>query len=228
MSNNNMRIYSAFERTPDTAKKAIMAGRLKGKTDINPMHRIKQLTERFGPCGIGWYTDIIRRELQEGPGGSLMCFIDLNLYYREDGQGEWSNPVFGTGGNSLIAKESNGLYANDEGWKMAYTDALSIACKALGMCADVYYDKDYGKYTQPGFSGETQHQGAPKTPALSAQEAPKSKRMAAPEQIKYIKENATPYMYQKAEAAFGADLGRMTFAQAEKMIARINGGAKNG
>ena len=228
MSNNNMRIYSAFERTPDSARKHIAAGRLKGKTDINPMHRIKQLTERFGPCGIGWYTDIIRREVQEGPGGSLMCFIDLNLYYREDGQGEWSNPVFGTGGNSLIAKESNGLYANDEGWKMAYTDALSIACKALGMCADVYYDKDYGKYTQPGFSGETQHQGAPKTPALSAQEAPKSKRMAAPGQLQFIRENASDEQYTALMKAYGADLENLTYATAAKAIEKIQGGASNG
>jgi len=29
---------------------------------------------------------------------------------------------------------------------MAYTDALSVACKALGIAADVYYEKDKSKY----------------------------------------------------------------------------------
>lgn len=29
---------------------------------------------------------------------------------------------------------------------MAYTDAISIACKALGMAADVYFEKDRTKY----------------------------------------------------------------------------------
>lgn len=230
MNENNMRIYAAFERTPDSAKKPIEAGRLKGKTDINPMHRIKQLTERFGPCGIGWYTDITRQVTQEGPSGELMCFIDLNLYYRENGQGEWSKPVFGTGGNAIISKESKGLYANDEGWKMAYTDALSIACKNLGMCADVYYQKDYGKYTQPRHESAPPKQDKPpqmqpdQHQAPPAQQTSPAKRMAAPGQIEFIMQNAPDDQYQAAMEAFGVELERMSFAQAEKLIARIQGG----
>ena len=50
----NMSLYNAFRNTPDNAKKAINEGKLKGKTDINPMFRIEQLTKQFGPCGIGW------------------------------------------------------------------------------------------------------------------------------------------------------------------------------
>ena len=38
------------------------------------------------------------------------------------------------------------LYLSDEAYKMAYTDALSVACKALGIAADVYYEKDKSKY----------------------------------------------------------------------------------
>lgn len=50
---DNMRIYDAVRAVPEEAKRAITAGRLKGKTDINPMWRIKALTELFGPCGDG-------------------------------------------------------------------------------------------------------------------------------------------------------------------------------
>ena len=50
---DNMKIYETARVVPDNAKKAISAGRLKGMTDINPMWRIKKLTEMFGPCGIG-------------------------------------------------------------------------------------------------------------------------------------------------------------------------------
>ena len=32
---------------------------------------------------------------------------------------------------------------------MALTDAISVACKALGMGADVYWEKDNTKYNQP-------------------------------------------------------------------------------
>lgn len=48
---DNMTIYNAVRSVPDSAKRRIEAGRLKGKTDINPMWRIKALTEQFGLCG---------------------------------------------------------------------------------------------------------------------------------------------------------------------------------
>ena len=46
----------------------------------------------------------------------------------------------------LVASETKGLYVNDECYKMALTDAISVACKALGMGADVYWNKDTTKY----------------------------------------------------------------------------------
>ncbi len=52
--NPNMRIYDAVRSVPPEAIKPITAGRLKGKSDINPMWRIKVLTEQFGPCGEGF------------------------------------------------------------------------------------------------------------------------------------------------------------------------------
>ena len=50
---DNLKIYNAVKKVPDEAKSAINGGRLKGKTEINPLWRIKVLTEQFGPCGIG-------------------------------------------------------------------------------------------------------------------------------------------------------------------------------
>lgn len=220
----NMRLYSAFEHTPDEAKKPIEAGRLKGKTDINPMYRIKKLTEKFGPCGIGWYTEILSKSTQEGPNGELMGFMDIHLYYRENGTGEWSKPVFGTGGNTIISKESKGLYANDEGWKMVYTDALSIACKNLGICADVYFAKDYSKYSQPKHENSAQDKsGSPQQsqPSDKTPAPPQQPRMAAPGQKKFIIDNATDEEYEATMKAYGAELENMPFAHAEKLIAKI-------
>ena len=59
-------------------------------------------------------------------------------------------------------------------------------------------------------------------------EQPQAKRMAAPGQIQFIKENAPDDQYQAAMDVFGFELERMSFAQAEKLIARIQGGAANG
>jgi len=45
-----------------------------------------------------------------------------------------------------VAKESKGLYTNDECFKMALTDAISVSCKALGFGADIYWSGDNTKY----------------------------------------------------------------------------------
>ena len=144
----NMSLYNAFRNTPDEAKKAINDGKLKGKTDINPMFRIEQLTKQFGPCGIGWKVVPTRIEYLAVPQrDEVMCFVDINLYYKQDGQ--WSEPVFGTGGSMLVENFcSAGIKSNDDGYKMAYTDAISVACKLLGMSADVYWKAGESKYSR--------------------------------------------------------------------------------
>lgn len=144
---DNLYIYNTVKSVPDNAKKNIHAGRLKGMTDINPMWRIKMLTEQFGPCGIGWYTEIEDHWTQNGADGVVTAHMNIRLYIKVDG--EWSKPIAGTGGSTLVAKESKGLYTSDECFKMAYTDALSVCCKALGFGADVYWDKDKTKYDPP-------------------------------------------------------------------------------
>ena len=143
---DNLNIYERVRKVPENAKKKITGGRLNGMTDINPMWRIKVLTETFGPCGTGWYVQQADRRIEEGAEGRRVAVVDLNLFYRTE-NGEWSAPVFGTGGSMLIEKEKNGLYTSDEAFKMAYTDALSVCCKMLGVAADVYWEADKTKYT---------------------------------------------------------------------------------
>lgn len=138
--NKNLELYNNFKDTPKEAQKPITGGRLKGMTDINPMYRIKTLTERFGPVGFGWYYEITNKWLEQGADGVIGAFVDINLYVKYNG--EWSKPIQGTGGSTFVAKESKSLYTDDEAYKKALTDAISIACKSLGMCADIYYSKD--------------------------------------------------------------------------------------
>lgn len=144
--NPNMRIYDAVRAVPPEAIKPITAGRLKGKSDINPMWRIKVLTEQFGPCGEGWYTEGVRywTVIQE-KSMEMAVFCELQLHTK--GENGWSAPIYGIGGNTVIAAEKNGLYLDDEAYKKAYTDALSVACKALGIGADVYWQYDRTKYS---------------------------------------------------------------------------------
>lgn len=140
-----MEIYNRVRQVPDEAKKPISAGRLKGMTDINPMWRIKKLTEEFGPCGIGWWTKVTDR-WTETVGDETCAFVDLELYIKVGD--EWSKPITGSGGSKLATKERSGVYVSDECYKMAETDALSVACKKLGIGADVYFSADRTKYSQ--------------------------------------------------------------------------------
>lgn len=144
---DNLTIYNEIRNVPDSAKRRIEAGRLKGKTDINPMWRIKALTEKFGPCGFGWKYVITDKRLEQGANGEVAAFLDIDLFVKADGV--WSDAIPGTGGSAFVAKEKNGLYTSDECFKMALTDAISVACKALGFGADVYWDADKSKYDKP-------------------------------------------------------------------------------
>lgn len=143
---DNMRIYDAVRAVPEEAKRAITAGRIKGKTDINPMWRIKALTEQFGPCGDGWGYTIDRLWIEDGAKGEKCANALISLWYKRE-DGTRSEPVVGIGGNMLVSNEKNGLYTSDECYKMALTDAISVACKALGFGADVYWSADRTKYT---------------------------------------------------------------------------------
>lgn len=143
---DNMTIYNAVRNAPETALKPIQGGRMSGKTDINPMWRLKKLTEQFGPCGIGWKYKILKEWLETGANDEIAAFVNIELYVKVDN--EWSDGIPGTGGSMFVAKEKAGLNTSDECFKMALTDAISVACKALGVAADVYWNKDNTKYDQ--------------------------------------------------------------------------------
>lgn len=157
---NNLDLYNKVRSVPLEAKKPIQAGRLKGMTDINPMWRIKTLTENFGLCGIGWKTTIEKMWLEDGALTERMAFVHLKLFIKVDGV--WSDGIDGIGGSTFVAKENAGMHNSDECFKMAYTDAISVACKALGFGADVYFEKDRTKYDQQ-ISDEKKPKEEPKT-----------------------------------------------------------------
>ena len=140
----NLKIWNSVRQVPQDATKPIYGGRLKGKTDINPVWRIKTLTEQFGMVGVGWYYEITDKQIYDGANGEKIATVDINLYVKVGD--EWSKALSGTGGNKLVAKAKTGLYTSDECYKMALTDAISVACKSLGVAADIYWGEDRTKY----------------------------------------------------------------------------------
>lgn len=141
---NNLNIYNQARSVPNEAKKKIGGGTLGnlGFTDINPMWRIKILTEIFGPCGMGWWYTVDKQWFETAPNGEMSAFCNITVYYKDKETGEVSKGIPGTGGSFFGNKNRT----SDECYKMALTDAISVAAKALGVGADVYFEKDKTKY----------------------------------------------------------------------------------
>ena len=161
---DKMKIYNESRAVPEEAQKPIKGGRIGGMTNIEPMWRIKILTEMFGPCGDGWIYKITDKQMQTGANGEIAAFVDIELRYRIPSDTDavvWSDAIPGTGGSMFVAKEKNGMHTSDECYKMALTDAISVACKSLGVGADIYYGNDPTKYDRAAES-EPQRQAAPK------------------------------------------------------------------
>lgn len=129
-------IFQALSKVPESMKRPFNNGKFQG-TDVNPMWRIQVLTETFGPCGFGWYYEITRQWLEVGC-SSTRCFTNINLYVKDPATKEWSKPIPGTGG-SVFTTGGQKASDSDECYKMSLTDALSVAMKALGVAAEVYY-----------------------------------------------------------------------------------------
>ena len=201
----NLEIFNKVKDVPENAKKQITGGRLKGMTDIKPMWRIKTLTKIFGVCGFGWKTIIKNKMIIDGANNEKIAIVDIELYVKHNGQ--WSEPIEGTGGSSFIAREKSGLYTSDECFKMAYTDALSVACRSLGIGAEVYYGDSKYPTTPQNTNSPRQPQRTTKAPVIKTKEDAakyvvtfgKCKGMTIADIIENDKEQAN-YLYKHGDA----------------------------
>jgi hypothetical protein len=139
---NNKEIWEQFCKPPKDALSQIKGGRLNGMSSIDPMWRIMAMTQVFGPCGIGWTYEIIK-EWKEESGNEASVYVEVAVKF--SWEGKWSGPIPGIGGAMLLAQQLKGPYHSDEAYKMALTDALSVAFKSLGMAADIYMGKFDGE-----------------------------------------------------------------------------------
>lgn len=187
---DNMVLYETGREVPANAKKPITGGRLKGMTDINPMWRIKILTQMFGPCGIGWWYEITdKRIVHDEITGQKAAFVDILLFYVDPNSGAVSHGVPGTGGAGFVERERNGPYMTDECFKKALTDAISVSAKALGIGASVYWDRDETKHRR---SETAKDVATAKAPAASKEANPQEVRDAANLRLEFGKyEGAT-------------------------------------
>ena len=121
---------------------------------------------------------------------------------------------------------------------MALTDAISVAAKAIGVAADVYFERDATKY-------DAVPNDKPRGTIEAAQAAGKAKlaeveqklaevaekpadppKMATAEQKTYIMQNAADDLYLKSMQQYGANLETLTELDAVRIINYIKRNAK--
>ena len=144
---------------PERTKKFNRPGGFQG-TDINPQYRWQKLTEQFGPAGVAWGSCDEHIWTQPLEDGQVMVFVRLRLWYEDPATGSQGATPFGCGGDFIVKKGRQGLMADDEGYKKAYTDALGNAARFLGLGADVYMGLfDDSKYVNQRQAEETAKNG---------------------------------------------------------------------
>ncbi len=159
----NMTIWNAVKQVPPQFLKQIRGGRLQGMSDVNPQWRYQAMTEQFGLCGVGWKWELRRIWTEPALEEQVFAFAEVAVYHKSGNA--WSDPIPGIGGSMLIEKETKGLHLNDEGYKMAITDALGTALKFMGIAADVYAGLwDGSKYRETKEPEKAAPCNAPTTP----------------------------------------------------------------
>lgn len=188
--------YEKLKRPPETALRQIQGGDLKGKTDINPQWRYEAMDQVFGACGDGWKYEIVKLWDYPTADGTVLCFAQINVYTKT--ANGWSEPIPGLGGNTLVdmvkgygQDDAKRAKPNDEGYKMAITDALSTALKLLGVAADIY---------RGNWDGTKYRDDKTMKPKQSATINPDMATLAAI--MTKERPNGTPYFTETQKAAY--------------------------
>lgn len=156
---DNLAIWSSLAKTdPKHTKPFNRAGGFKG-TAIKPIWIIKQLTEQFGPAGVGW--GVNEPTFQVVPAdGEILVYCTVSAWH-----GDRENVLYGVGGDKVQAKRQSGSFCDDEAFKKAFTDAVNNAFKFIGVGADIHMgmfeDDKYVTATKAEFAAE-ERASAPK------------------------------------------------------------------
>lgn len=140
-SKDNLKHWSALAQTnPKHTSSFQRAGGFKG-TAMKPIWIVQRMTEHFGPVGEGWGMTEPKFETAFVDDNSFV-FCTVGVWHTKP-----EHIFYGVGGDQLIYKFKSGPRANDEAFKMAYTDAVNNALKYLGVGADIHMGQfDDSKY----------------------------------------------------------------------------------
>jgi hypothetical protein len=222
---NNLEVYNRLKQPPGSVLKEIGFGALKGKSNINPQWRIEAMTDVFGMAGVGWgYTiesvwseqgqPIYNTEMDANGkpkfiadpvliGHETLCFAKVKLWTKGS-----VFPVEAIGGSKIVEIANYKPKSNDEGYKMAVTDALGKAMSCLGVAADVYMGLwDGAKYK------ESAPPTTPDTTSRRASEAYKAQETSGRINDFDFNTKMKPYLDQLAKCEGGKEYNTSLLAK---------------
>ncbi len=149
MSNDNLKLWNAVEKTdPAFTKEFNRGGGFKG-TAINPTYLAKKATEQFGPLGIGWGWDIVQEEMMvgapiaEGVNELIHCLL-VKVWFKWNGE---RGEVQQFGATTFVGKNKYGPFTDEETKKKSLTDGVSKCLALMGFSSDVHMGRyDDSKY----------------------------------------------------------------------------------
>ena len=132
---NSLRYWNRLANVPETHLKGFQRGGGFKGTAIKPQWQLLRMTEVFGPVGIGW--GMTEPDFTIAPtSGDVLVFCKVGIWIAE-GE-ERSSIIWGVGGDKIETKRSGAVFADDEAFKKAYTDALGNAMKMVGVASDIH------------------------------------------------------------------------------------------
>ena len=160
MSNQNLALWNAVEKTdPAFTKDFNRGGGFKG-TAINPTYLAKKATETFGPAGLGWGWTVLHEELLVGAPITEDCrelihTLQVEVWYRPTkAMCEQYGVEFGYiarisqyGATTFVGKNKYGPFTDEETKKKSMTDGVGKCLALLGFSSDVHMGRyDDSKY----------------------------------------------------------------------------------
>ena len=132
----NLRLWRLLMPTdPKQTRPFQRPGGFKG-TAIKPLWNVMRLTETFGPMGTGWGTEEPEFRIVDA-GDETLVYCILKCWYKEAVDCDRAY-IYGIGGDRVASKRAGSMFADDEAFKKAFTDALGNAFVRLGVSADVH------------------------------------------------------------------------------------------
>jgi hypothetical protein len=141
MSNDNLALWRAVERTNPSHTKSFQGkGGFKG-TAISPMWLILRATEQWGPMGKEWGIRIVTEKVVPGAplladDGKLLGHEAIHQVQAEVFYPGGAIPCFGQ--TQFIGRNKYGFFTDEEAPKKSLTDALTKGLSWLGFAADVH------------------------------------------------------------------------------------------